>query len=731
METIEGVVEDIIFRNPDNGWTVMTIRPARPHPKADGEEITVVGKTMELHPGENVTAVGEWAVHKEYGQQFKAESIRAVLNSADDVKKYLTSGIVKGIGAETANRILRHFGSKAVEILDDNPQRFADIPGIKPTVAASLAESWLEARSERRVITFLQNAGFTLPVAQRIYETYGDDAIDQVKQDPYQLALDIQGVNFRKVDELAYNIGMQADSPERLIAGVVFALSQLCNNDGHVYAPRGLVVDKAAEVLGVERDLCEEAVTKALKRKQLIKKPRPLNTSGTAEALYLPEMYEKETQCAETLIEMALSRETRMPKAETIKWNSFFNKLSKNNNVKLTEQQQNAVHAALNFKVSVLTGGPGTGKTTTLRAVIEALRSIKAKVILASPTGRAAKRVQEATGEEARTIHRLLGYSIDGGFMYDGDNPLECDMVIIDETSMVDLDLFSRLLAAIPHGAHLLLVGDVDQLPSVGAGNVLHDVIESGVAQVTRLDAIFRQADDSRIVVNAHRVNHGEMPDLTNDNNDFFVFTANEPYEILELMVDVVTNRIWRKFGLDPLRDVQVLAPMYKGEVGIDALNAQLQAVLNPDGEQVQFAGKTFRVGDKVIQTRNNYLLDVYNGDIGRVIGAQGGTLLIDMDGTQVEYSPKDAADLLLAYAISIHRSQGGEYPAVVMPVATQHYRMLQRKLLYTAITRAKQVVVLVGQRRAVQVAVENDHVLPRYSGLGWLIADKLAKLDK
>jgi exodeoxyribonuclease V alpha subunit len=731
MEIIDGVVEDIIYYNEENGYTVLSLTPKKAHPKSESEEIVVVGKTLELHPGESIRVKGDWAVHKEYGQQFKADSIQVVMESADDVRKYLASGLIPGIGKEMASRIVNHFGAQAVDILDANPERMAEVPEMTPKRATVLAKAWSEARGKRRVFMYLQNYGFTPAQAEQIYNLYGDDTIDQVQRDPYQIATEIEGVGFKLVDQIATSIGLRADSPERIIGGAVYALSQL-TSDGHTYAPRGLVVDKAAELLGVDRESCDGAVTRALKARQLVRTKRPLNTTGEAEALYLPSVYDKEKDCVERLLTMKRDPATRLKKVNTFKWESFFYKLHSKNGVELTDQQQAAVHAALNNKIGVLTGGPGTGKTTTLRAVIEALETIKAKYALASPTGRAARRLSEATGRAASTLHRLLGYTADGSFMADEDNPLEVDMLVIDETSMVDLDLFSHVLEAMPHGAHLLLVGDVDQLPSVGAGNVLHDVIESGVAFVTRLDAIFRQASDSMIVVNAHRVNHGEMPDLTNTSSDFFMFGGgeNDSLGTLDLLVDVVQNRIPRKFGLDPLADVQVLAPMYKGDVGIHTLNERLQEVLNPVANTESFtaSGKTFRIGDKVIQTRNNYELEVYNGDIGRVLGVDtvDQTLSVNMDGRIVTYKYSDANDLILAYAISIHRSQGGEYPAVVIPVVTQHYRMLQRKLIYTAITRAKQLVVLVGQRRAIQIAVENANTMPRYSGLGYLLASKL-----
>lgn len=733
METIEGVVEAVIYYAPESGYTVLSMTPNKRHAAQEADQVAVVGKlAMELHAGEKIKASGIWTVHREYGQQFKASTIHVLLDSNEDTKKYLSSGAISGIREETASKLIKHFGMDVLTILDADPTRIAEVPGISADRAKHLAKNWTEARKDRKVMMFLQNQGFSAEVARRVFDAFGDNTIAHIEQNPYQLALDIEGIDFKTADQIAVNMGLTQDTTERLVAGVVYALGQL-GRDGHTYAPRGLVVDKAGEMLGTDRDACEKAVTNALKRKLLVKKVRPLNTQGTAEALYLPHIYDKEETCAAILLEMKREPTSRLKKVSSLDWDKFFGKLAKQGGIQLSEQQQGAVVAALTNKISVLTGGPGTGKTTTLRSVIQALDSIKASYALASPTGRAARRLAEATGRPAQTIHKLLLYAPDEGFKVDADNPLDADIVVIDETSMVDLDLFTHLLEAIPQGAHLLLVGDIDQLPSVGAGNVLGDVIESRIAHVTRLDAIFRQSSESLIIVNAHRVNHGEMPDLSNEGEDFFMFGMEEDdYEVrpIDLVVDIVYNRIPRKFRLNPMTDIQVLAPMYKGEMGINALNERLQAALNPadETESFMFAGRQFRLGDKVIMTRNNYEFDVYNGDIGRIYDwdFESQRMSINFDGREVEFNAEAAQDLNLAYAISIHRSQGGEYPCIVMPVVTQHYRMLQRNLLYTGITRAKQLVVLVGSRRAVQIAVENDHVLPRYSGLGWLIDHKL-----
>ncbi len=721
QETIEGVIEDIIFYNPDTGYTVLSLVPQGANSVQYNDEITVVGKLLELQPGETVRFTGSWTVHKEYGEQFRADAMHLVTATNASLERYLASGLIEGVGRQTAQQILDHFGEKAMDILDQDPSKIQDVPGIKPNRAKQIADSWAEQRKSRQALIFLQNHGITAALAHKIYEVYGDDTIKELEKDPYQLAVDVEGFGFKAADEIGQAMGKPNDAPERVRAGILFALATL-GNDGHVYAPRPMVVDKAVALLGVPSELCDNAITALLKKKLVAHVKKMAAPEGPVEAVYTHEMYDNETRVAAFLHEMIADKTTTLEKAKSLDWTAFFRKQAKKGQVALTDQQKDAVKAALTNKISILTGGPGTGKTTTLRAVIRALDSIEANYVLASPTGRAARRLSDAAGHPASTIHRLLGYSVDGEFFNDRGNPLETDMVVVDEASMLDLGLFTHLLDAMTSNMHLMLVGDVDQLPSVGAGDVLRDVIGSGLAHVTRLDAIFRQANDSLIVVNAHNVNQGKMPDLTNNSSDFFMFGVPDanPGSVVDLLVDVVRNRIPNKFGLDPLNDVQVLAPMYKGDVGIHALNERLQAVLNPTTNEQQISGRTFRIGDKVIQTRNNYEKDVYNGDIGRIVSIDviNQEMDVNIEGRVVTYSWKETGDLYHAFAISIHRSQGGEYPAAVIPVVPQHARMLQRNLLYTAITRAKKLVVLVGTRRAIQMAVENDRVARRYSGL-------------
>ena len=540
----------------------------------------------------------------------------------------------------------------------------------------------------------------TTALAVRIYKAYGDTSIEQVQANPYQLAQDIYGIGFKTADQIALNLGLSFTSPDRVAAGVIYALNQL-SEDGHVFGPREEVARTAADLLDVPFEFCDAAVAGLQERGQLMVERIPVPSEKEVEALYLPPLYHSEKGAAGRLLRMTESSASRLHQARSFDWSAFFEQLLRTEQMTLTAQQQDAVRQAFQQKVSLLTGGPGTGKTTTLRALIHALEAIQASYALASPTGRAAKRLSEATGRPAQTIHRMLGFKPGLGFVHDEDTPLAVDMLVVDEASMLDLVLFYNVLKALTPDTHLVLVGDVDQLPSVGAGDVLRDLIHSGVIPVTRLATIFRQASGSLIITNAHRINQGQMPDTSNRGQDFFLFSAEEPEAAADLLVDVVQNRIPKRFGLDPIDDIQVLAPMHRGSIGVGTLNERLQAALNPPGQAVErlIAGRLFRVGDKVIQMRNNYDKEVFNGDLGRIQSIDFTQQLVRVliDGRLVEYDWADAGELTHAYALSVHRSQGSEYPAIVLPVMTQHYLMLQRNLLYTAVTRARKLVVLVG----------------------------------
>jgi exodeoxyribonuclease V alpha subunit len=735
QESLEGVIERITYYSDESGYTVLRLRPNRPHfGQARGDNLlTVVGTLPELQPGESVRLMGAWTSHREHGRQFRAESVEQMAPATlEGLRRYLGSGLIKGVGPVTAKRIVEHFGLRTLDVLERAPERMIEAPGVGKHRATLIARAWAEQQKIKDVMLFLQGHRVSTSLAVKIYKTYGDRAIDQVQSDPYRLARDIRGIGFRTADQIARNLGLPMDSPERIAAGVIFAMYTL-NDEGHVYVPRSVAVEMAAQLLEVPAELCEPAIDSLQRSEEIWIEQLPGEegaSEGKIEALYLPPMYFSEKGAARRILNMVNTASSRLWNARTLDWEAFFARLAQEDGTILTPQQQNAVRSALTHKITVLTGGPGTGKTTTLRAVIRALESMEGQYALASPTGRAAKRLSEATERRARTIHRLLGFSPTEGFAFNEHAPLKVDMLVVDEASMLDLPLFYNVLKALAPETHLMLVGDVDQLPSVGPGDVLRDVIRCDKVHVTRLDVIFRQAGDSLIITNAHRVNQGNMPDLSNQGNDFFLFTAEDSDEAGDLVVDIVQNRIPKRFTLDPLDDVQVLAPMYRGSVGVQTLNERLQTALNPPGRLAErrMGGRTFRVGDKVMQTRNNYDKDVYNGDIGRVhsIDFTEQTLTVTIDGRFVEYDWADTDELAHAFAVSVHRSQGTEYPAVVVPVMTQHYMMLQRNLLYTAITRARRLVVLVGTKKAIAMAVKNDKVARRYSGLAWRLTENL-----
>ncbi|MEP7291831.1 MAG: ATP-dependent RecD-like DNA helicase [Chloroflexota bacterium] len=724
MERLKGTVERITFFNEENGYSVIKIKADKRYPTAEARDgmITVVGVMPEIGVGESVQFDGDWVDDARYGKQFRAEMVTPLMPTSESgIVNYLSS-IVKGIGPKTAQKIVDYFGTESIDILDNHPQRLSEVPGLKRELAKSLMIAWGENQSIRQSMIFLQGFGVSAKMASRIYQHYGFNTISTVKENPFALADEVFGIGFMRADTIAQSMGIDPDSHNRIRAGVHYALNQLAR-EGHVFSPRDPLVAKCAELLAIgNTERISEVLSKELFTNNLIGDTLVTEYGEKIEAIYLPVYYRSELAVAHRLRMMAELPSLLSDEAKSVNWKQFLADLAAENNVALTDQQQGAVRAALTNKFSILTGGPGTGKTTTLRMVIHALEELDFKFALASPTGRAAKRLGEATEHSASTIHRLLGYVPAEGFVYDEDNPLDIDMLIVDETSMLDLLLFFDLLKALKPEAHLMLVGDVDQLPSVGAGNVLRDVINSGVAHVTRLDVIFRQDEASYIVVNAHRINSGDAPFMDNNSKDFYFFGEEDAVRAAELVVDIVKNRLPSKFGIDPMDEVQVIAPMYRGPIGVHALNEALQKALNGDKRvaEKQLSGRLFRAGDKVMQTRNNYDKEVFNGDIGRIHGIdfEDQSLEVVFDGRYVFYEFSESDELIHAYCISTHRSQGSEYPVVVMPLMTQHYMMLQRNLLYTAVTRAKKMVVLVGSRKAVHMAVQNNKVAERFSGL-------------
>ncbi len=740
QEHLAGAVERITYFNEETGYSVIRILPEKRYPQAQARDgtVAVVGTMPALGEGESAEFIGEWVTDPKYGLQFRAQQALPVPPSTKKgLINYLSSGIVRGIGPRTAEKIVNHLGDDTVAILDSDPERIYDVPRLKRSLADHLIETWPKKRAERNILIYLQGLGISARIAQRIVNEYGSHTQQIIENNPYQLAQDVFTIGFRKADQIARRMGLLPDDPHRLRAGLHHALGELAR-EGHTYAPRAELLEKAGELLGVDDP---SALTIALQGQLMAGKliEDKLPTEGASgpvrlgallqgdqeavHAIYLPRYFRAETASSQMLRAIAGGKSVIVRDHRETDWARYLAKLGESNDVSLSHQQFSAVRAALTSKVSVLTGGPGTGKTTTLQMLINALHEGDYPFNLASPTGRAAKRLGEATGEDASTIHRLLGFSPDeGGFEHDESNPLKSDMIVIDEASMLDLQLFHSLLKALQPTTHLLLVGDVDQLPSVGAGNVLRDVIDSGIAHVTRLEQIFRQDDKSHIVSNAHRINQGRHPVTDNQSKDFFFFNISDPEAVAEMMVDIVKRRAPERWDLDPVRDIQVIAPMYRGAAGVNNLNSRLQAELNGDFRiaEVKLGSRIFRVGDKVMQTRNNYDKEVFNGDIGFIdsIDDDDNSLDVVFDNRFVVYDYSEMDEMMHAYCISTHRSQGSEYPAVVMPILTQHYMMLQRNLLYTAITRAKRLVVLVGTRQAVHIAVDNNKVAERHSGL-------------
>ena len=782
-QQLSGSVERITYYNEENGYTVLRLQPDQrgmlpyPHGKHSDQFITVVGNLPEVNPGEWLKLTGQWLNHPKHGRQFQVELCeQSVPATTEGIKRYLGSGMVRGVGKVMAERIVNRFGADTLDVIDEHPERLREVLGIGQKRVDGIIKAWAEQRAIKDVMVFLHGHGISTHLAVKIYKQYGDESLAVVQSTPYRLVKDIHGIGFKTADKIAQALGLSPEDPARIEAGIHYTLNRMAD-EGHVYAPQDELEPEAAGILQVPAEKVA-AVLETLDNSELVRRETIGATSderratsgeirdtkyeiraGSAgatvfreeRAVYLPALYYSETgltRQVRRLVEHPTSRlngmgagrgsrgqgpGAREERSSPGTWNlepgtfSVGGPSSGDGSrlaVSLTAQQQQAVHAALTHKLTILTGGPGTGKTTTLRTLLDLLDANGRSYVLASPTGRAAKRLTEATGREAKTIHRLLEFKPGEGFGRNESNPIDADMVVIDEASMLDLVLANNLLKAIGSDSHLLLVGDVDQLPSVGAGDVLRDLIASDVAAVVRLEAIFRQAADSLIIRNAHRINEGQMPETRPDAQDFFLFIKEDPAETAELLVDVVARRVPQKFGFDPFDDIQVLAPMYSGQAGVTQLNQRLQETLNPPGRQPErrLGGRTFRVGDKVMQTVNNYDKSVYNGDIGRVTALDPvqQTLTVSIDGATVVYDFLEVDELIHAYAVSVHKSQGSEYPCVVIPVVVQHYLMLQRNLLYTAVTRARKLVVLVGTRRAIQIAVRTNPVAKRYTALDW-----------
>ncbi len=766
-EQISGSVERITYYNPENGYCVIRLRPDTrgmlPFKYASGREalITVVGNLPEVNLGEWLKLTGQWVAHAKHGRQFQVELCEQSLPATTEgIKRYLGSGMIRGIGPVMAERIVNRFGQATLEVIDHQPEKLLTVLGIGQGRVKSIVKSWAEQRAIKDVMIFLQSHGISTGLAIKIYKKYGDDSLAVVHSKPYQMVRDIHGIGFKTADKIAQALGLAADDPARIEAGIAYTLNRMAE-EGHVYMPQEALEPEAAEILGVDVAKVAQVLERLessdlVKREKIVYQPvsllaaQPVSEPGVQQgsssgqlpvadlyppaftaqqpttireeqAVYLTPFYYSEIGVTQRVKALVAEKASRLARVGSHQLSMVNGQLP----VSLSPQQEAAIATAVSHKVTILTGGPGTGKTTTLRALLDLLDRHRCSYALASPTGRAAKRLAEATGREAKTIHRLLEFNPAEGFGRNEQCPIEADMVVIDEASMLDLLLANNLLKAIDPASHLLLVGDVDQLPSVGAGDVLRDLIASGVAPVIRLETIFRQAAGSLIIQNAHRINRGQMPLTGEGESDFYLFVKEDPAETADLLVDIVQNRLPQKFGLHPLDDIQVLAPMYNGSVGVTALNERLQAALNPpDGKKGErrLGGRLFRVGDKVMQTVNNYDKNVYNGDIGRITAVDivQQTITINLDGAPVIYDFLEADELVHAYCISVHKSQGAEYPCVVLPVVMQHYLMLQRNLLYTAVTRAKKLAILVGTRKAIALAVKNNKTTRRHTALDW-----------
>ncbi len=829
-DTLRGVVERITYHNEETGYTVAKLTPERRMESSGfgrAYEIAVVGTMMGVNVGESVELIGRWTIHPEYGKQFTVEQMRAVLPATvAGIEKYLGSGLIRGVGPVTAKRIVRHFGVETLEIIEQTPERLNEVPGVGKVRTQTIILAWAEQKAIKEVMIFLQSHGVSTSLATKIYKFYGDDAITIVRGDPYRLARDIYGIGFLTADRIAQAMGLAPDAPERVAAGIAYALNQ-ATDEGHVFLPTVDLVQQAVELLAVTPpqiglglvrlwgdDQIKITATPGAEEMLLPVTPPTLlagipqlvaeqgqiyaaATPAQAEqllqedrAIYLTPMYYSEVGVTNRIQRLLRDGESSFEQfhQRRFQWDEAFVTVEAESGLQLAPQQRDAIRMVLTHRFTILTGGPGTGKTTSIRTLLRLCEGYQQRVLLTAPTGRAAKRLAEATGREAKTLHRLLEFKPAEGmsFQRNEENPLEGDLLIVDEASMLDLVLTNHLLKAIPPGMHLLLVGDIDQLPSVGAGNVLKDLIEaiegastgpstgpstisstisgrssatgstgsastgsatgSGrssatgstgsastgsatgaawarQAAVVRLQTIFRQAAGSYIITNAHRINQGQMPEFDNDlSTDFFLFRTEEAERAAQLCVELVQSRIPKRFAI-PTQDIQVLSPMHRGVIGVGALNETLQAAINPPSPQRgerRIGTRAYRVGDRVMQIRNNYDKEVYNGDMGMITAMESEMqkMTVTIDGRAVVYDFLELDELVHAYAISVHKSQGSEFPAVVIPILTTHYMMLQRNLLYTAVTRAKRLVVLVGQPKAIAIAVQNNKVAERFTGL-------------
>ncbi|MDA0967687.1 MAG: ATP-dependent RecD-like DNA helicase [Proteobacteria bacterium] len=717
FEYLSGIVERVTYHNDTNGFCVLRVKV-----KGHRELVTVVGSVPSISAGEYIKSSGNWANNKDHGMQFKADFLKALPpNTLEGIEKYLGSGLIKGIGPHFARKLVKKFGEEVFDVIENNPEKLTQVEGVGSKRANSICGNWAEQKVVREIMIFLQSHGVGTTRATRIFKTYGDESIKIVSENPYVLARDIRGIGFISADTIAQNLGIEHDSLIRAQAGINHTLLE-ATSLGHCGLPKDELLSTANKLLEIPEGILLEAIDKELGVGNVFS-----DTIEGKEVIFSSIYYHYEKSIAKYLKQLLKAKST-LPDIDidkAIPWCE--EKIA----INLADNQKLAVRTALESKIMVITGGPGTGKTTIVNSILTILKTKDLKLKLCAPTGRAAKRLSESTGLEAKTIHRMLEISPQNGqFSMNEENPLDCDCLIIDESSMVDVQLFSALIKALPLHAKLLIVGDIDQLPSVGAGKVLSDIIISGIIPVVRLDQIFRQAKTSDIITNAHKINKGIMPDLTVQKQDTdFYFAASEPETVMPKIIKMIRDRIPEKFNMNPVTDVQVLCPMKRGGVGSQSINIELQKVLNSNySEGIEKYGQIFAEGDKVMQVVNDYNKDVYNGDIGYIqrIDKEEATMIIDFEGRDVEYEYSDLDQVTLAYATTIHKSQGSEYTAVIIPITMQSFMMLKRNLIYTGVTRGRKLVILVGQKKALAMAVKNTKELKRYSKLAeWLTMDE------
>ena len=709
MEFLTGIIERITFENEENGFSVIKIKS-----RGFQDLVTIVGNMASVNIGAIVKLQGDWKYDSKFGKQFCVHTYAEIIPATvAGIEKYLGSGLIKGIGPVNARRIVNKFKEDTIRIIEEDTDRLIEVGGIGNKRVQIIKKAWQEQKEIKNVMLFLQSHGVSTSYSVKIYKTYGNESIKIVKENPFRLADDIWGIGFKTADKIAQNMGFDANSFERCRSGTIYVLNEL-SNDGHCFATKEQLIEEAVKML----ELTEENVSATLE-KMIAEKSVILDYENS---IYLPAFYYSEVGVAKRIKEIVDLRNNFV----NLDINKIISQIQEEYSIKYDDVQIEAIKVAANSKFMILTGGPGTGKTTTTLAIIKIFEKMGCKVLLTAPTGRAAKRMSETTGMEAKTIHRLLEYKPPEGYKKNAENPIGCDVLIIDESSMIDIILMYNLLKAVPNDTIIILVGDIDQLPSVGAGNVLKDIIDSGIVSVVRLTRIFRQASSSMIITNAHKINKGEFPNLKGRKDSDFFFIESEPEEVINNIKELCTKRLPGYFKVNPIEDIQVLCPMQRGEAGAVNLNMILQETLNNSDVSIKYGGTNFKLNDKVMQIKNNYDKNVFNGDLGRIVNidTEEKTVNILFDKNEVEYDITEMDEIVLAYATTIHKSQGSEYKIVIAPFVMQHYMMLQRNLLYTCITRAKKAIVLVGSIKAIGYSVRNNKTILRNTMLSKRLAE-------